>query len=132
MSIHLWEGSQIVDVCIMRYARDMSLIKSQLGMTSNLLGTVSEKLGILCCGGVAVDVLKTLDELPSSKDGLQYLFSIHQLQIEKLLIKPSYSVMGRIDKIALLKSLSPLIVDCVDFKRMRRTLTFTKFVRFSL
>ena len=83
------------------------MINSQVGKLAILLGAVSEKRDIMSCGGVGVDMLKTLDKMPSSEVGLQYPFSIHELQVEKLLRKRSYSVMGRIDMFALFKSLLP-------------------------
>ena len=128
MSIRLWEGSPLVNLCIMRRGSDLPLIKSQIRMISNLLGAVSEKLDIVCCGGVGVDVLKTLDKMPTTKVGLQCPFSIYGLQVEKLLEKPSYSVMGQIDLLgfALLKSLLSRIVDCLDFKCMRTTQSLRK------
>ena len=122
MGISLWEGSQLVDVYIMRCGRYMPLINSQLGMILNLLGVVSEKPNIVSCGDSGVDVLKTLDKMPSSKVCLQYLFSIHELQDEKLLRKPSFSLPGRIDMFAMLNLSLPLPVDCLDFKCIKITM----------
>ena len=84
-------------------------------------GAVSENPDIVTCRGVGVDVLKTLDKMPSSKFGLQYTLGNHKLQVEKLLRKPSYSVLSRIELLALLKSLLPLIVECLYLKWMRNT-----------
>ena len=103
LNIPLWDKSQSVDVCIMKFGSGMPLIRSQLVMVAKLLGAVSEKPDIVSCGVVGVDMLKTLDKMPSSKIGLQYPLSVHDVQVEKLLRKPSYSVMGRNDMFALLR-----------------------------
>ena len=68
---------------------DMLLVKSQIGMVSKVLGAISEKPEIVSCGSVGLDVFKTLDKMPSAEVGLQYPFSNHALQVEKLLRKPS-------------------------------------------
>ena len=73
----------------MRCGRDKPLVKSQLRMASKMLGAVSEEPDIVNCESGGVDVFKTLDQMPSGKNGLQYLFSIQALQVEKLLRKPS-------------------------------------------
>ena len=49
-SVRLWDGSQLVDVCIIRCRRDLPLFKNQLGMVSKLLGAVSEELVIVSSG----------------------------------------------------------------------------------
>ena len=66
-----------------------------------------------------MDAVKMMDKRPSSKIGLHYPFSVYELQVENLLRKPSYRVMGRIDLFALLNSLLPGFVDSLDFKSMR-------------
>ena len=121
MRVRLREGSQLVDVCIMRCGRDMPLIKSQLGMISNVLEAVPEKPDMVTCGGDGVVVLKTSDRLPSGNVGLQYPFRIHELQVVELLRKPSNSVAGRLDMFAVLKSWLPRIIDCLEFQWMRST-----------
>ena len=116
----------------MRCGKDMPLIKSQLGLMSKLLVAGSQKPEIVSCGGVGVVVLKTLDKMLSSKFGLHHPFSIYALHVEKLLKKPSYSVMGQVDMLALLKLLLPKHVDCLDFMRMLSTQWLCRFVRILL
>ena len=98
----------------MRCGREIPEQKSQLTLIANLLGAVSGKLDFVGCGGVSVDVLMTPDKMPASEVLLQYLYVIHQLQLEKFLRKPSYSVMGRIDKLAPLTSFLPQMVGWLD------------------
>ena len=126
MGICLWDGSQLVDVCIMRCGKDMPLVKDQLGMVSKLLGATFEEPDIVSCGCVGVDVSKTLEKMLSSKVGLHYPFSIHALQIEKPLRKPSYSAMGRIDLLAVQKLLLLPLSVCWDFNWMLSTQFFCK------
>ena len=59
--------------------------------------------------------------LPSSKVAVHFPSDLKWLNLEKLLRKPSYSVMGRIDMFALLKSLRPLLRDCLDLKWIQST-----------
>ena len=81
----------------MRCGRDMLPVKRQLGMVAKSLGAVSENPDNDNCAGVGVDILKTLDRMPSSQVGLQYPFSIQALPVEKLLRKSSFSVMDQMD-----------------------------------
>ena len=67
----------------------MPVVKSQLLMVAIFLGSVCEKLDVVCCGAVTVSVLKTLDRMPLSKIGLHYPHTIQTLQLEKFLRKPS-------------------------------------------
>ena len=68
-----------------------------------------------------MDVSKSLNKMPASKSVSHQLFTIHQLQLEELLTKPSYSVMGPIDMFGLLKSSLPRIMDSLDLAWMRST-----------
>ena len=46
-----------------------------------------------------------MDKAPSLKSGIQYPFSLSPLHIEKLMHKPSFSVMGKIDLFSMLLTL---------------------------
>ena len=63
MSIRLCEGNHLIDVCLMRYEREVPILKSQLPMVSNFLGAVSEKPNIVSCGRVTAYVLNTLEKM---------------------------------------------------------------------
>ena len=59
--------------------------------------------------------------MPSNKIGLHYPYTFDALQLEKMFKKPSYSVVGRNDMFARLRSLLKRIVDCLDCKWMQIT-----------
>ena len=49
--------------------------------------------------------MKVLDKSPGRKAGVQYPFALTLVQFERLLHKPSLSVMGRIDMCSMLRAL---------------------------
>ena len=59
----------------------------------------------LCCGGADSDFIKALDRDPTRKAGVQYPFCLSPVQVEKLMHKPSFSVMGKIDVFSMLRTL---------------------------
>ena len=65
------------------------------------------------------DVTKTYDRAPNSKVGVRYSLRVKNLNADKLIRKPSYSVMGRIDIFDLLKSLPPRLFNSVDLTWMQ-------------
>ena len=71
----------------MRCGRDKPLTETQLGMMLILLGASSEKPDTANCECVGVVVLIMLDKMLSSKIGLQFTSSVHELQVEKLFRK---------------------------------------------
>ena len=99
----MWEG----------YTADQLPVRDDI----EFVGASSEKPNIVSCGGVIVDVPKTSDTKVFQQTWfLHYPFSIHELQIEKLLRKQSYSVMGRIDMLTLLESLLAFKCGLFGFK----------------
>ena len=95
----------------MRCGREMAVLKSQLSMISKCWEAVSEKLSILSYWDFNAEVLETLDKMPSRRNGLHDGYTIHELQLEKLVRKPNQSEMHRIYIFALLISLTLRNVD---------------------
>ena len=62
-----------------------------------------------------------LHEMPSSKNGLHYPYTIQTLQLMKLFRKPCCSVMVQIDMFAVSSALLPRIRDFLDLKRLQST-----------
>ena len=60
---------------------------------------------IICFGGSNVDFIKALDKSRGRKACIQYSFSLTPLQFEQLLHKPSFSVLGKIDMLPMLRIL---------------------------
>ena len=98
--------------------RDATVVKSQFSLIATLLGVVSRTHEIFSCGGVGVNVIKSLDMCPSSKVRVHYPFHIQSLHVEKLLRKPSYSVMVRIYLVAVLRSFLLQLLCTLDLKWM--------------
>ena len=74
-------------------------------MVGLLQSVVSTDSTIVCCGGVDSDFVKALDKDPSRKARVQYPFSLSAMQVERLINKPSFSVMGKIDMFSMLRTL---------------------------
>ena len=101
-------------------------------MVANLLGAVSKEPEVVCGGGSNVDVLRTVDKKPFRRIGLQYPHLLLALRLEKLLRKPSYSVIGRINMFALLATFLPRIIGCLDCKEVQSTHNSRKVCYFTV
>ena len=64
--------------------RDSTVVKSRLSMIIVFLGVVSRTPGRISCGGVGVDVIKTLERCPNGKVGVHYPFDFKHLHVENL------------------------------------------------
>ena len=84
--------------------RDLPPTKSYTDLVSRLLSAVSDDVTFICSGGSNADFVKVLDKSPGRKSGVQYPFALAPVQIERLLHKPSFSVMGRIDLCSMLRA----------------------------
>ena len=49
--------------------------------------------------------MKALDKAPSQKAGIQYPFNLSPMHVEKLMHKPSFSVVSKIDMFSMLRTL---------------------------
>ena len=67
--------------------RDVPAVRSCVSLCSQLLSALSLEPTIICCAGGSADFIKTLDETPSQKAGIQNPFSLLPLQVEKLMHK---------------------------------------------
>ena len=81
------------------------VVKCIVPMVGQLLNVVSMAPTIVLCGGAESDFIKALDRDPTRKAGVQYPFSSKSVQVEKLMHKPSFSVMGKIYLFSLLSTL---------------------------
>ena len=64
-------------------------------MVVQLLNVVTTGSTVVCCGGADSSFIKALDRDPTRKAGVQYPFTLSSVQVEKLMQKPSFSVMGK-------------------------------------
>ena len=104
--------------------RDVPPTKSYIDLVSRLLSAISGDATIICCGGSNADFVKVLDKSPGRKAGVQYPFSLTPLQFERLLHKPSFSVMGRIDMCSMLRALLLRLKGLLDERWVQSTQYF--------
>ena len=105
LSVGFWEGKRFVCMHMLHCGRDLPPTKSYFDLVSRLLSAISGDATIMCCGGSNADFVKALDKSPDRKAGVQYPFALAPVQFERLLHKPSFSVMGRIDMYSMLRAL---------------------------
>ena len=105
LSLCFWEGKRFLCLPMLHCGRDVPPTRSFIDLVSRLLSAISGDATIICCGGSSADFVKVLDKNPGRKAGVQYPFSLTPVQFERLLHKPSFSVMGRIDMCSMLRAL---------------------------
>ena len=92
LSVGFWKGKRFVCMPMLHCGRDVPPTKSYINLVSRLLSTISGDTTIICCGGLNASFVKVL-------------FPLAPVQFERLLHKPSFSVMGRIDMCSMLRTL---------------------------
>ena len=105
LSVGFWEGKRFVCMPMLQCGRDVLPTNSYIDLVSRLLSAISGDATIICCGGSNADFVKVLDKSPGRNAGVQYLFPLALVKFERLLHKPSFSVMGRIDMCSMLRAL---------------------------
>ena len=101
LSFRFWESKQFVCTPIVHCGRDLSPTKGYNDLMSRLLSAVSNHSAIICCGVSSADFVNVVDKNPGRKAGCKYPFS---LPFARLLQKPSFSVLGRIDICPMLRA----------------------------
>ena len=105
LSLYFWEGKNLVMMALTHCGTDVPVVKGNVSMVGQLLSVVSMGPTIVCCGGADSDFIKALDKDPTRKAGVQYPFSLNPVQVEKLMLRPSFSVMGKIEMFFMLRTL---------------------------
>ena len=126
LSICFWEGKELVTVTIAHCGRDVPAVRCCVLLCSQLLSVVSLEPTIICCAGGSADFIEALDKAPSQKSGIQYPFSLLPLEVEKLMHKPSFSVMGKIDMFSVVRTLLVRLSGLLDKKWAQLTQFFRK------
>ena len=88
-----------------------------------VLFLVTQQLSVVA-GGSNADFVKVLDKNPGRKAGVQYPFALAPVQIERLLHKPSFSVMGRFDMCSMLRVLLLRLNGLLDERWVQSTQYF--------
>ena len=128
LSLCFWEGKRFLCLPLLHCGRDVPPTKSYIDLVSRLLSAISGDATIICCGGSIADFVKVLDKGPGRKAGVQYPFSLTPVQFERLLHKPSFSVMGRIDMCSMLRALL-LRLNRLSDERWEQSTQYFRMVR---
>ena len=126
LSISFWEGKDLVTLTIARCGRDVPSVKSSVLLCSQVLSAISLEPTIFCCAGGNANFIKALDKAPNQKAGLQYPFKFLPRQIERVMHKPSFSVMGKIDMFSMVRTLLVSLSGLLDETWAQSTLYFRK------
>ena len=121
MSVGFWEGKRMP---MLHCGRDVPPTKSYIDLVSRLLSATSGDATIICCGGSNADFVKVLDKSLGRKASVQYPFAMAPVQFERLLHKPSFSVMGRIDMCSMLRALLLRLNGLLDERWVQSTQYF--------
>ena len=105
LSMTFWEGKELVTMIIAHCGRDVPVVKSNVLLSSQLLSAVSTEPRKVCSGGSSLEFIKALDKTSSQKAGIQYAFNLSPVLVEKMMHKPSFSVMGKVDMFSMLRTL---------------------------
>ena len=105
MSLRYWKGQHLCRVVICRSGSPSTDLTDELDSLARLLSVVSTKADILACSGCPSELIRTLDELPTSSRAVQSCFRFSQLSLPKLMHKSSYSVFGHLDFLSVLRGL---------------------------
>ena len=114
LSMSFSEDKELVTMTIAHCGRDVPDVKSNVLLSSQLLSAVSTEPRIICCGVSSLEFIKALDKAPSQKTGIQYPFSLSPEHIEKLMGKPSFSLMGKINMFSMLRTLMIRLFEFLD------------------
>ena len=101
-------------------------MESSVLFCSQVLSAISLEPTIICCAGGSAAFIKSLDKTINQKAGLQYLFNLLPLQIEKLMHKPSFSLMGKVDMFSMVRTLLVRLSGFLAEKWAHSTLYFRK------
>ena len=126
LSISFWEGKELITMSIAHCGRDVPAVRSNVLLSSQMLGAVSTEPRTICCGGSSLEFIKALDKIPFQKAGIQYPFSLSPVHIQYLMHKPSLSVMGKIDMFSMLRTSLIRLSGLLDDRWTQSTQYFRK------
>ena len=124
LRIGFWEGKRFVCMPMLHCGRDVPPTKSYFDLVSRLLSAISGDATIIGYGGSNTDFVKVLDKSPGRKTGVQYPFALAAVQFERLLHKPSFSVMRRIDMCSMWRALLLRLNGLLDERWVQSTQYF--------
>ena len=123
-SVGFWEGQRFVCLPMLHCGRDVPPTKGYIDLVSRLLSAFSDDATTICCGGSNADFVKVLDKGLGRKACVQYPFALAPMQFDRLLHKPSFSVMGRFDMCSMLRALLLRLKELLDERWVQSTQYF--------
>ena len=84
--------------------RNVPAERSCVLLCSQVLSAVLLVPTNICCAGRSVDFIKALEKALSQKAEKHYPFILLPLQVEKLMQKPIFSVIGKIDMFSMVRT----------------------------
>ena len=106
--------------------RIVSPTKRYIDLMSRLLSAIPRDVTVICCGGSSAYFVKVLDKNLGRKAGFQYPFNLTPFHFERLLRKPSFSVMWRIDMCSMLGTLLLRLNGLLDERWVQSTMFFRR------
>ena len=106
--------------------RDVPTVKSIVLIYSQVLSAFSSEPAVISCASGSAVFFKALDKAPNQKAGIQYPFILLPLPVEKLIHKPSFSAMGKMDMFSMVRTLLVRLVGLLDEKWTLSTQYFRK------
>ena len=116
LNFRFWAGKELLTMTIAHCGPDVPSVQSSVLLCSQVLSAISSEPTIICCAGGSPNFNKALDKTPNRKSGLQYPFNLLLLQIEKLMHKQSFIVMGKIDMFSMIWTLLVRLSGLLDEK----------------
>ena len=113
---------------IVHCGRDVPPANCYVDLMSRVLSAIFGDATIIWCGGSNAVFVKVLDKSPGRNAGVQYPSTLNPLQFERLLHKPSFSVMGRIDMCSMLRALLLRLIGLLDERWVQSTQYFRRQV----
>ena len=105
MLVRFWKGQYLCKVIVCRSGLPTTNLTGELGSLARMLSSISTKADIVACSGCPSELIRTIDEVPTSVRAVQSCFRFSQPNLSKLMHKSSYSVFGHIDFFSVLRGL---------------------------
>ena len=103
--IRFWSDSVLSRVYVCRSGVANPDIEGRLGSLSRLLSAISTEPDIVACSGCPLSFIQTIDKSPYFSHAVQYPFRFDLFDLEKMMHKKSFSVLGRIDFFSVMRQL---------------------------
>ena len=105
MPVRFWKGQYLCRIVACRSGLPTTDLVGELGSMARLLSAISTKADVVACSGCPSDLIRTIDEIPTSVRAVQSCFRFNHFNLSKLMHERNYSVFGHIDFFSVLRGL---------------------------